>query len=225
LLPGLDRGNSVFDIRHRLVLKYVWELPFFRKGSRAWRALLGGWQINGIWSFQSGAHWSPFDRRDSRGFSEATAGACAPNGQGFITDPANCLNIGGDYNLDGITNDRPNAASSNFDASHDDWANGFNLPPSFFSSPCLGCVGKLGRNTFVGPGYWAADVSAFKHFRLSEKVQLQFQAEAFNVFNYTNFQLPGNGAVENNLITSPRFGQAVGTFNPRQLQFGLRLSL
>jgi len=40
------------------------------------------------------------------------------------------------------------------DATHEQWADGFNLPDNFFSTPCLGCVGNLGRNTFVGPGYF-----------------------------------------------------------------------
>ena len=59
-LPGLDRGNAVFDIRQRLTFNYVWELPFFQKTHGALGTVLGGWQWNGIWSFQSGAHWSPF---------------------------------------------------------------------------------------------------------------------------------------------------------------------
>jgi hypothetical protein len=50
---------------------------------------------------------------------------------------------------------------------------------------------------------------------------LQFRAEAFNVFNHTNFQL-GEADIAN--LNNPQFGQAGGTFNPRQLQFGLKLS-
>ena len=141
---------------------------------------------------------------------------------GFVADPSNCLNTGGDYNLDGIPNDRPNAAASN--ASHDQWANGFNLPDNFFTSPCLGCVGNLGRNTFVGPAFWAADMSIFKDFHFSERVRLQFRAEAFNVFNHTNFQLPGANFAGKNRIDDLNFGQAGGTFNPRNLQFGLKLT-
>jgi hypothetical protein len=223
-IPRLDRGNSVFDIRHRLVFHYVWELPFLRGRRGFVGTALGGWQMNGIWSFQSGAHWSPFDPRTrSRRFTELVPGACSANAQGFVTDPANCLNTGGDYNLDGINNDRPNAAGI-VNATHDQWANGFDLPADFFSSPCLGCVGNLGRNSFVGPSYWAADISAFKNFQLSERMRLQFRAEAFNVFNHTNFQLPGGNFSFTNHITHPRFGRAGGTFNPRNLQFGLKLS-
>jgi hypothetical protein len=113
------------------------------------------------------------------------------------------------------------------DATHEQWADGFNLPDNFFSTPCLGCVGNLGRNTFVGPGYWNLDTSLFKNFRLSDRFLLQFRAEAFNIFNHTNFQLGVavvNSPSGNNKLNSPEFGKAGGTFSPRNLQFGLKLS-
>jgi hypothetical protein len=78
-------------------------------------------------------------------------------------------------------------------------------------------VGNLGRNTFVGPGYWAADVSVLKNLKLTEALQLQFRAEAFNVLNHTNFQ------IGHNAINDPSFGQAGGTGDPRNLQFALKL--
>lgn len=227
LIPRLDRGNSLFDIRQRLTFNYVWELPFFSKNTRLAKSALAGWQLNGIWSFQSGAHWTPFNSRRAR-FVEEQAGACSPNSQGFVNDPANCVNVGGDYNLDGFPNDRPNAAAAYMNATHDQWANGWGsrFAPNggFFTAPCLGCVGNLGRNTFVGPAFWSADISAFKIFHLAESVTLQFRAEAFNVFNHTNFQLPGANFAGKNRTDRPNFGQAGGTFNPRNLQFGLKLA-
>jgi hypothetical protein len=219
-LPGLDRGNSTFDIRHRLTFHYVWELPFFQHSQGWLRAVLGGWQWNGIWSLQSGAHWSPFRGGLAyRGpnFEDNRPGACDPT----TFDPIQCVNNGEDYNLDGIANDRPNAIANHVNATHAQWADGFRLPEGFFASPCLGCVGNLGRNTFVGPGYWAVDTSIFKNFRLFERFGLQCRAEAFNVFNHTNFQL---GSAEMASLNDPYFGQAGGTFNPRQLQFGLKLT-
>src|SRR5208283_4384322 len=59
--PGLDRGNAVFDIRQRLVINYVWQLP----GQNLHGPLgvaIGGWSWNGIVSMQTGAHWSPYAR-------------------------------------------------------------------------------------------------------------------------------------------------------------------
>jgi hypothetical protein len=207
--PGLDRGNSVFDIRHRLAVTYVWEMQFFRNQPSLVSAVLGGWQWNGIWSAQSGAHWSAFDPQQPI----LEGDDCGDPG------PVHCVNVGGDYNLDGESNDRPNAIANHVHATHAQWADGFNLPKNFFSAPCLGCVGNLGRNTFVGPSYWNFDTSLFRNLRISDKVALQFRAEAFNVFNHTNF-LIGN----NQSLHDPFFGQAGGTNPPRNLQFGLKLS-
>jgi hypothetical protein len=209
--PGLDRGNSVFDIRHRLTFNYVWVMPFFVDQNGLLTNVVRGWQLNGIWSFQSGAHWSPFNKNPP--LLQASA-ACNP----ATFDPANCVNTGGDYNLDGENNDRPNAIANNVHATTAQWADGFNLPGKFFSAPCLGCVGNLGRNTFVGPSYWVGDISLFRNCQISEKIRLQLRIEAFNALNHTNF------LIGNNLIGSPGFGQAAGTAPPRNLQFGLKLS-
>ena len=118
-----------------------------------------------------------------------------------------CVNAGGDYNLDGIRNDRPNASANHFTPSHDQWANGwgpgFQLDPNtddasslssangLFSVPCLGCNGNMARNSFVGPSFVSWETSLFKNIRITERVKMEFRAEAFNVLNHTNFQLPG----------------------------------
>ncbi len=220
-LPQLDRGNSTYDIRHRLTFSFVWEMPFLRDRHDFVGTMLGGWQLNGIFSLQTGAHRFPYrggflalgsKLQPDTGFPDA----CDPG----TFDPAHCVNVRADYNLDGWANDRPSAIADHVDATHEQWADGFNLPDNFFSAPCLGCVSNLGRNTFVGPGYVNLDTSLFKTFRLSDRFRLQFRAEAFNIFNHTNFQLPGG----NNGLNSPEFGKAGGTFSPRNLQFGLKLS-
>jgi Carboxypeptidase regulatory-like domain/TonB dependent receptor-like, beta-barrel len=212
-LPSFDRGNSTYDVRHRLTITYTWDLPFFRSRQGLLKVALAGWQLNGLWAAQSGAHWTPYDPRSSQRFDELAPGAC----QAGTFDPTKCVNVGADYNLDGVANDRPNAVADHIHATRQQWADGFNLPPNFFTAPCLACVGNLGRNTFVGPGYWAADVSIFKNFKLTEVLQLQFRAEAFNVLNHTNFQ------IGHNAINDPSFGQAGGTGDPRNLQVALKL--
>jgi hypothetical protein len=219
-LPGLDRGNATFDVRQRLTFNHVWQLPFFRQGHGFTAAALRGWQLNGIWTFQTGVHWSPRNSRPAN-LTEQLPGACAQP----TFDPANCVNIGGDYNLDGLSNDRPTAIANHIRTTHDQWADGFNLPADFFSAPCLGCVSNLGRNTFLGPGYWNADVSVFKNIRLSDRFNLQSRVEAFNVFNHTNFSLTSSSSgVAHNDISNPQFGRAQGTFSPRNLQLALKLS-
>jgi len=231
--PALDRGNSIFDIRHRLVLNYVWELPF-GKHTGFLNALLGGWQYNGIWAFQTGAHWSPYDRRSEklREISDPTT-ACTAND----VNTGNCQNLGGDYLLSRTNshsrNSRPNSTFSSFSgATHDMWANGWGPQwapgGGIFTTPCLGCAGNLGRNTFVGPSQWYADMSLFKNFKVTERVDLQFRAEGFNVFNRANFVLANSGQASlettHNQFPIGNFGQAGGTLNPRNLQFGLKVS-
>ena len=93
-----------------------------------------------------------------------------------------------------------------------------------FTAPCLGCSSNLGRNTFVGPGAWYADMTLAKVFKFTERVNLKFEGQAFNVFNRANFILATAGGGAHNKITDGKFGQAAGTLNARNLQLGLKLS-
>lgn len=216
-MPGLDWGDSIFDIRHRLVLNYVYQLP--GKSLRGpLGAVAGGWQLSGIWSFQSGAHWEPYNpnKRD-------LSGDCSQAG---IAAGA-CVNIGGDYNLDGGANDRPSSNIAGFNSeTRGQWANGLgsSFAAAHFSAPCLGCSGSLGRNTFLGPGQWYADMTLGKNFRLSERFNLKFEAQAFNIFNRANFLLSTPSGGTHNRINDSAFGQAATTLNARNVQFGLKLS-
>jgi len=63
-----------------------------------------------------------------------------------------------------------------------------------------------------------------KNFKLTERVNLKFEAQAFNIFNRANFLLATAGGGAHNKITDPSFGQAAGTLNARNVQFGLHLS-
>jgi len=222
-LPGLDRGNSIFDIRQRLVLNYVYQIPGPRNGIAG--EVLGGWQYSGIWAFQSGAHWEPFTSTPANLSGTNPDGSCSP------ADVAGgaCVNLGGDYNLDNVADDRPNSTISRYDgSSRKAWASGWAAaglnPSTIFSSPCLGCTGNLGRNTFVGPGQWYADMTVGKTFKITERFHLNFQAQGFNVLNRANFILATPQASAHNKITDAAFGQAASTLNPRQLQFGAKLS-
>ncbi len=226
-LPGLDRGNSVYDIRHRLVLNYVYELPGKSLHGVA-GAVLGGWQYSGIWAMQSGAHWSPYTSSSADPDNTVTGATCVA----ADVTAGTCANLGGDYNLDGGKNDRPNSSLSNATFSRNVWENGWctgaggilggcvaqggtpnaaNLPT--LTVPCLGCTGNLGRNQFVGPGQWYADMTLGKTFNLTERAHLKFEWQAFNVFNRANFLLATGGGGANNHVAYGNFGQAAGTLN------------
>ena len=192
----LDRERAVsdFDVRHRLVANFLWELPFLRNSTGVTKALLGGWQINAITSLQSGFPFSVFT---SRAFGS-----------------------GGDFNGDGVRNDRPNQPSFGTTPpghSQDDYIKGLFVASDF---PTTGFVlGDLPRNAYRGPGFASTDLSIFKNFRLSSGGgwKLQFRAEAFNLFNRVNLRIPvGN-------LASPTFGRSVEAFPARELQFALKL--
>src|SRR5262249_6103944 len=116
----------------------------------------------------------------------------------------------------------------NFDPSRAQWADGWdNAPgptPPVFTTPCLGCVSNLGRNTFTGPNFYNVDMSLFKNFKITERFGLQFRTESFNLLNNVNFKLPGANFAGQNRINSTKFGGASGAFDARQLQFGLKLT-
>jgi Carboxypeptidase regulatory-like domain/TonB dependent receptor-like, beta-barrel len=231
--PGLDRGNSTFDIRHRLVANYIWELPWHKSQNGFAGHILGGWQTSGLWSFQTGAHWTAYDNR-ARALSCVGGGSLTGTGtnggaaaQACLDAGGTIINTGGDYNLDRVANDRPDAPLGNTHAgTKDEYANGYTLPDGFFTEPCLGCNGGLGRNTFLGPNQFTSDLSIFKNTKISERVNILFRADFFNAFNRANFKLPSSstGANNANRITSPIFGASAGVFDPRQIQFSLKLS-
>ena len=82
----------------------------------------------------------------------------------------------------------------------------------------------MGRNTFVGPGLWSADMTLSKSVRLTEEMNLKFEASGFNVFNRANFVLATAGGGAHNKITDSQFGEAAGTLGARLLQLGLKLT-
>ena len=225
-LPGLDRGNSIFDIRQRLVVNHVWMLPGQSlKGPAGYIA--GGWSLSGIWAFQTGPHWEPF-----RGGAPNLRAISGPDAGQPCTatdvDTGNCVNKGGDYLLTRGRNERPDSTVSKATFTRQTWENGWanstqrNLP--VLSAPCLACVGNLGRNTFVAPGLWTTDLTLSKDFKLTERFKLKFDAAAFNVFNRANFQIAESGGAAHNDMRDPLFGEAGGTGLPRVMQFGLKLS-
>ena len=87
-----------------------------------------------------------------------------------------------------------------------------------FCMPLSGQQGNSGRNQFRSPlGLWQHDLAVRREFPLRENVTLQFRAEAFNLFNHPNFNLPDN------FLGSPTFGRITSARDPRHIQFGLKL--
>jgi Carboxypeptidase regulatory-like domain/TonB dependent receptor len=190
-----ERGRSNFDVRHRLSVSYSYALPF-GKGRQylandGWvSTALGGWETYGIVTVQSG-----------RPFTVALLPDIDNSGTG-----RSILGFG--------ANDRPNLVG-NPELSNPTTTQWFN--PAAFAFPAPGTFGNAGRNILDGPGYQSVNLSLLKNTALSERVNLQFRAEAFNIFNHPNFNLPDN------FLGSPTFGRITSARDPRHIQFGLKL--
>ena len=110
-------------------------------------------------------------------------------------------------------NDRPNVSGnpSLDDPSPDRWFN-----TAAFTIPAFGSFGNAGRNILDGPGYQNINLAVLKHVSLGGEARLQLRAEAFNLFNHANFNLPDA------FVGSPTFGRIVSADSPRRCQFGVR---
>ncbi|MGH9943830.1 MAG: hypothetical protein ACRD9R_15910, partial [Pyrinomonadaceae bacterium] len=91
--------------------------------------------------------------------------------------------------------------------------------PEFFQNPEAGTFGGLQLTPVSGPGYWNMDLGLIKRTNLTERTNVEFRAEFFNVFNHTNFFSP-----ENQDINSTTFGRVTDTFSPRVIQFALKFN-
>ena len=203
--PNADRGHCLFMVRHNVTFNFLYILPF--KQNR----VVSGWQVGGILYASTG---SPFD----------------------VTTFAN-----GSSDIGSVGNDRanynPNAAGCNNSPINSNYAsNSFvtYVNKACFSVPAVGELGNQARDAFFGPGSITFNPSLTKNTTISERFNLQFRAEFFNVFNHTNYANPGfpsftQGAstTQNTVVT----GTPTGTFGQltsvngtmRQIQFGLKL--
>lgn len=177
------RASSNFDQRHNINLGYVYDLPFFR-GNSLKSKLLGGWQWSGITLIQSGTPFSAYNQ----GFNGIAPGDNA--GVGNLASP-----IG---NLSGLT------AGSYPDIVGDPRAGVVNTPspgygpllynPAAFVAPRGLTFGDSPRNFLNNPWRTNFDMALIKHFAITESKYFEFRAEAFNVFNHTEFNtLGGDG--------------------------------
>jgi hypothetical protein len=101
------------------------------------------------------------------------------------------------------------------------------INPAAFRIPRQGTIGSLGRGSVRGPGIRNVDFSLAKNWKIQERLNLQFRAEMFNVFNFVNFRAHNlsvaGGGIENN-FSNGGFGRANSTRGPREIQFGLKLN-
>jgi predicted porin len=188
-----ERGPSEFDIEHRFVASYIWELPFGRghaignDWNRALDLAFGGWQLTGIHVIQSGLALT------------ATLGG------------PSVLNLGGERRA------RPNLVGDpELPSSQRTTQRWFNTDAFAAFSPAPQAFGNAGVGIMRGPGMTSFDFSLSKNFPVGDRRSIQFRIELFNAFNNANFGPP------NIARDSSGFGQILTAGAARIMQFGLK---
>jgi hypothetical protein len=196
--PRLDYGPSDFNVPHRFVASYVYQLPFGRgkhfgtNMNKAADLAIGGWEVTGITTFQKGF---PFSVQ------------CGDVGNLLLTFGTNRCNLTGN----------PKGSKSLHQ-----WFN-----TAAFSQPLVGRFGNSGRNILVGPGINNWDVGLDKTFAFTERLHFQLRVETFNTFNHADYGLdptqpgvgPGDGSVGYS-FGNPTFGQVTHAHPGRIMQLG-----
>jgi hypothetical protein len=178
-------ASSNFDQRQVFTLSYIYDLPFF-KGAGLTHAVLGGWEWSGITAIQTGA---PFTITNA-GFNASSDNAGVGNGVGTGSRP------------DLIADPNANSGAANLNGSI---YGPLLVNPAAFAAPQGLTFGNEGRNVVRNPRQTNFDMALYKHIPVRESVSLEFRAEAFNVFNHTEFGYIGGdagSAASNSNLTS-----------------------
>jgi hypothetical protein len=178
---------------HMFSASYVYEFPWFLKDPNPWkRGFLGGWQIAGITDITSG---QPVARVTSGASNVAATTGQYPD---VVSDP----NSGRAGTIDPVSG-LP-----------------FIFDPSAFRAPLAGTYGNAGRAFARLQGRNQTNLTLTKniHFDREDRVTLQIRAEAYNVFNHTQFTTIGTV-----LTTASTFGLPTAARLPREFQFGAKL--
>jgi len=200
---GLSRGISAFSLQHAFNANFGYQLPFgqgqrFGSAATGWvNTLIGGWQWNGILNITSGFPFTPQIGANVSGTGD-TDNPDVPNWNPNFTGPV-ILGVEGFKKT------------------------GHYFDPGAFSLPLSGTFGNVSRGSLTGPPLTMIDTSFFKRIRITEQLNLQFRAEAFNLLNHANFAEPGQV-----IFTGSAYSSSAGVITStastsRQLQFALKL--
>jgi len=180
-----NRASSNFDQRHVVAISYIYDIPLF-KAAGLTHSLLGGWQISGITSVQTG---SPFSVTNGGTSVIPSDNAGVANGVGIGSYP----DLVGDPHS-GIPAIPP---GSTFGPAYGN--------PAAFVAPRGLTFGDSSRNILRNPRQTNFDMALFKHFAIKESMSIEFRAEAFNVFNHVEWGYiggAGGSAANNSAVTS-----------------------
>jgi Carboxypeptidase regulatory-like domain/TonB dependent receptor/TonB-dependent Receptor Plug Domain len=213
------RGLSDYNIAQTLVINYQWNIPTPHNWGAIGSHVLGGWEVGGIITAETGVPITPLIGGDPLGLN-STDPYAFPNrltGPG-CANPVNAGNVNSYINLScfAVPMATPAIAAQC-------------TPFSAVPGSCSNLMGNAGRNTVIGPGLATFDFSLFKNNyikRISESFNVQFRAEFFNLFNRANFSTPfANEALFDQTGTPiGGAGALTQTSTPaREIQFALKL--
>ncbi len=222
-----DYGRAVYDRTNILTFDGVYELPFYREQKGLVDRLVGGWQLSGLYTVDSGL---PLTVSMSGGgticYTCVTTGINAGASQTSILGAANggVANDSAGLGILGpsVAGLRPNMVlnpNNGYGQKIHTRLNWFYRPA--FAAPAIAdvAVGNEKRGVIEGPGFNRLDVGIFRNFRIVESVTFQLRGEAFNVANHTNWQTVGVTST-----TASTFGQITDTRDPRILQVAGKLT-
>ena len=205
--PQKDYGPSDFDVDHRFVASYIYDLPvgrgqkFLGNANKVTDLAVGGWEVTGITTFQTGFPY----------------GIGASDASGLLDTQAQRANYVPGCKI-----------HSGFTKSLKEWIN-----TSCFTQPAIGTYGNTGRNFLRQPGINNWDLGAVKNFNFTESVHFALRVESFNTFNHAQYNInvgalatggSGGGANPDNNISDTQFGQITQASPGRIIQLGGKLT-
>jgi hypothetical protein len=201
-----NRASSNFDQRHVLTFSYVYDLPF--KGSGLANKVLGGWQWSGTGVVQTG---TPYTLTNGGASSPCTVPDCTP--PGFVLAPSDNAGVGNGVG----TGSRPDLVGNPNSGAPSTALNSFGpllANPAAFVAPRGLTFGNEGRNVLRNPRQTNFDMALFKNIPVTERMHFEFRAEAFNVFNHTQFGYVGGneGSAANNSPNLTAFTDSAGCY-------------
>jgi hypothetical protein len=208
-VTGDFRGNygpTVADRRHVLTANFVWDLPWLRGQHGVAGHILGGWEVSGIQTFQTGLPLTAL--LGNAGCASGSGPNCNdPTGSGCLlgASPVGCrANLVGDPN---------SGALHSYDGG---WFNAaaFSVPSIIQTTETTERPGAI-----RAPGFWRTDLSLFKNMKFSERLTGQLRWETFNSFNHTNPICCASTS-----FASTSFNLVRSTRDPRIMQLGMKLN-
>ncbi len=210
-LRQTEYGIAENDIQNRFALSLNYQIQYGKNFTGIKKQTLAGWSINTISVWQSGKPFTILNgggNNDNTTYVDPVTGNTVTENFGNRAVPANG---GGRDRPNQIADPRGNRSLHQF----------FNT--AAFAPQPTGTIGTTPRNSLFGPNFRHVDLSIFKDFPVTERVNLQFRAESYNISNTPSYIIPlGSGNAQ---LGNPAFGTVTNfdpNYNPRQYQFALK---